>query len=99
MNIFYIYSINKKQTKNMNTQLTQKQIEIEKAKIALTYLVKSKKETTRNGYLGISLKEARGQYKETSIVDMWVEGSNVVILTDNYKFRKPVSTINKYIEY
>lgn len=83
----------------MEKQITQKQIEIEKLKISLTNLIKERKMNSTNGYLGIKLNEGRGIYNEKQIMDMWVEGDNVVILTDNYKFRKPVSSITKHITW
>jgi len=74
-----------------------KQIEIEKIKIALNYLVKERMNS--RGYLdGVSLKEQRGRYKEKMITNMYIVGDDVYILTDNYKFKKPLTQVKNIID-
>jgi len=74
-----------------------KQIEIEKIKIALNYLVKERMNS--RGYLdGVSLKEQRGRYKEKMITNMYIVGDDVYILTDNYKYKKPLTQVKNIID-
>jgi len=74
-----------------------KQIEIEKIKIALNYLVKERMNS--RGYLdGVSLKEQRGRYKEKMITNMYIVSDDVYILTDNYKFKKPITQVKNIID-
>lgn len=77
---------------------TQKEIELEKLQISIEYLVKVRKQERYNGYLGIVLVKPTGKRKESQITDMWVEDNSVVILTDTYRFKKPLKTIQSQIE-
>lgn len=68
-------------------------------KISIECFVKDRTDNNKNGYLGATLKEGIGRYKETAITNIQVDeaGDYVYIFTDNYKVKKSASKLSSLI--
>lgn len=68
-------------------------------KISIECFVKDRADNSRNGYLGATLKEGIGRYKETAITNIQVDeaGDYVYIFTDNYRVKKSASKLSSLI--
>lgn len=68
-------------------------------KISIETFVKARKEANYNGYLGATLKEGIGRYKETAITNIEVdaEGNFAYIFTDNYRVKKSAMSVSNLI--
>ena len=77
------------------TNNTEKQMN----KISIECFVKDRLENSRSGYLGATLKEGIGRYKETSITNIQVDetGDYVYIFTDNFRVKKSAMKLSQLI--
>jgi hypothetical protein len=68
-------------------------------KISIECFVKDRVENNKNGYLGATLKEGIGRYKETAITNIQVDanGDYVYIFTDNFRVKKSAMKLSQLI--
>ena len=78
------------------TNNTEKQMN----KISIEFFVKDRLENSISGYLGATLKEGIGRYKEAAITNIQIDeaGDFVYIYTDNYKVKKSAMKLSTLIK-
>ena len=69
-------------------------------KIQIQSFINDRNENNRNGYIGASLKDGIGKYKETAITNIEIDeaGDFVYIYTDNYKVKKSEMKLSTLIK-